>query len=139
MEWEFLFIRRNIKMTQIKQYITWQRLWSGKDVGADVSANINNNWNYPGREITCIELPYGFVEHDKRLLAIIEYPENVYEQEELDKMYNSISSWVAIKIKPTKAVELCNEWYPAHEGEDPYFELDSDGFTIVDNRPDVDY
>ena len=119
----------------IKQYLAWQRLWNGTNVGVDISAQINKNWNYPGREITCTELSYGYVEMDKRLLAIIEYTDGDYDTEDIDKMYNSMIPWVATQITPTKAVELCNGWYPAPEGEDDYFTLDVDGFTLIDGRP----
>ncbi len=111
-------------------------MWSGRNVGVDVSANINNNWNYEGRKITCTELSYGYVANDKRLLAIIEYDDSQYEQEEIDKMYASIAPWVATKITPTKAVELCNVWYPLQEGDtEAYFSLAEDDFSIIDNRP----
>ncbi len=122
-------------MTIIKQYVTWQRLFAGKNIGTDISANINNNWDYEGRKITCTELSYGNVDTDKRLLAIVSYDDSQYDKVDIEKMYSSVASWVATKITPTKAVELCNKWYPSPEGEDDYFSLDSDDFTIVDDRP----
>ena len=120
-------------MAIVKQYITWQRLWNGSKVGTDVSANINNNWNYPGREITCTELPYGYVAGDKRLLAIVEYNDADYEADVLQRMWDAINPWVYCKVTPIEAVALCNDWYPS-EGE-AYFTLDTDGFTIIDGRP----
>jgi len=121
-------------MAQIKQYITWQRLWNGSDVGVDLSAQINKNWNYPGREITCIELPYGYLEFDKRLIAIIEYDDEQYSDEVIDRAYKSLNPWLAVKQTPENIIILLNTWYQAPEGEEPYFSLDEDGFTIKDRR-----
>ena len=120
-------------MTMIKQYLTWQRLWNGTDVGVDISAQINKNWNYPGREIICTELGYGFLEKDKRLIAIVEYDDENYSEEVINRAYQSLMPWLAMKKTPEEIIALLNEWYPS-EGDD-YFSLDEDGFSIVDNRP----
>jgi len=118
-----------------KYYITWQRLWVGKNVGTDISANVNNNWNYDGHPITCTELPYGYVDADKRLLAIIEYDDTYYDSEAIKRLTDSLLPWAYTEINANKALSLCNEWYPAPEGEADYFTLDTDGFTLIDNRP----
>lgn len=123
-------------MTIQKQYLTWQRCFIGSRVGTDVSANINNNWNYEGREITCTELSFGNVETDKRLLAIVQYDDADYEVEVIDKMYASTAPWLGTKVTADEALVLCNDWYPAPEGVEAYFTLAADGFTLVDGRPE---
>jgi hypothetical protein len=118
-----------------KQYITWQRLWNGTNVGVDPSAQINNNWNYGGaRKVTCTELSYGHVPEDSRLLAIVEFDDAEHDPQNQGRFFDSLSPWVGTKITPQKALSLCNEWYPS--GEDPaYFTLDVDNFTLIDGRP----
>lgn len=118
-----------------KYYITWQRLWVGRNVGTDISANVNNNWDYNGKEIKCTELSYGYVNADKRLLAIMEYDDTYYDAEAIKRLNDSLIPWAKEKINPNKACSLCNKWYPAPEGTDPYFTLDTDGFTLIDGRP----
>lgn len=78
--------------------------------------------------------------NDKRRLAIIEYDSSQVDDSLVDRFVNNYSHHSFIRITPTKAVELLNEWYPIDEtvfepiDGTQYFELDSDEFTIIDER-----
>lgn len=87
-------------------------------------------------KINFTPLGYGEIPNeDMRMLAIIEYDETEITVEVLNKFYTNFSMFCFTESTPQNAVELCNKWYPAPEGEDNYFSLDTDGFTIIDNRP----
>lgn len=115
----------------MKQYITWQTFWLSKQEGRHIDSNVYMNWNYETNPITCQTLGYGNTNNDKRQLAIIEIPDNVYNSDVIERFWRSLDVFAAEQITPTKALELCNEWY----GIDS-FELDVDGFTLIDKRPD---
>ena len=36
---------------------------------------------------------------------------------------------------PAETITLLNQMYPPADGDDDYFSLDQDGWTIIDNRP----
>ncbi len=120
----------------MKQYITWQTFWLSRQEGRHIDANINNNWNYEDNPITCEVLGYGNVNNDKRQLAILDIPE-VYDEDVISRFYRSLDVFAIEQITPEKALELCNEWYADSElieGKETPFELDEDGFTLIDNR-----
>lgn len=121
----------------MKIYITWQTFWISKTEGRHIDANIELNWNYETNPITIETSGYGNVSFDKRHLAILDIPDNVYNADVIDRFYRSLDVFAAEQITPTKALELCNEWYanaPLIEGKTTPFELDTDGFTLIDNR-----
>jgi hypothetical protein len=73
------------------------------------------------------ETGFGNTNNDKRILGIIEYDDSFTK---IDRYIDNYSSYSFVRITPEKALELCNEWM----GEG-MFELGSDGFTLIDNRP----
>lgn len=120
----------------MKQYITWQTFWISRTEGRHIDSNVYMNWNYETNPITCQTLGYGNVEFDKRQLAILDIPE-VYDADVVDRFYRSLDVFACEPITPQKALTLCNEWYadaPLIEGKELPFELDEDGFTLIDNR-----
>lgn len=77
------------------------------------------------------ETGYGNTGTDKRLIGTIEYDETVVSEELLTKFINKFSYHSFTIITDTKALELCNTWYPSEDT--PYFTIDSG--NLVDNRP----
>ena len=123
----------------MKTYITWQTLWLNNQEGRHIDANVNLNWNYEGRPITCECLGYGRVPMDNRMLAIIEIPDNQYSGATINRFWKSIDVFASEQITPQEALDLCNLWYadsPLKEGKLVPFELDIDGFSLIDNRDD---
>lgn len=119
-----------------KQYITWQTFWLSNQEGRHIDANIKLNWNYETNPIACEVLGYGNTANDKRHLAIVDIPD-VYDEDVVSRFYRSLDAFAAEQIEPTKALSLCNEWYANSElieGKETPFELDEDGFTLIDNR-----
>lgn len=119
-----------------KVYITWQTFWISRTEGRHIDANIKLNWNYETNPITIETLGYGNIESDKRHLAILDIPES-YDVDVVDRFYRSLDVFAIAPITPQKALTLCNEWYvdaPLIEGKTTPFELDTDGFTLIDNR-----
>jgi len=108
----------------VKEYITYARKWINKGIWQDPSYETNTQWN---NIVFLTETSFGNTENDKRFLATIEYDENF---DKIDRYINNYSSYSFTRITPAKALELCIEWY----GED-MFELDVDGFTLIDKRP----
>ena len=121
-------------MVTIKKYITWNRFEIRHNVFADPDNSINRLWEL----ITFTGLPYGEVQlathKDMRRIAILEYDDNDINSDVFTKFMNNYSNFCFTEETPTKIIELLNEWYPNSEGEN-YFSLDSDGFTIIDNKP----
>ena len=114
----------------MKQYITWQTFWENRQQGRHIDANINMNWNYEVNPITCKCLSYGNISTDKRMLAVLDIPDS-YIQEVKDRFYRSLYCFASEQVTAVEALALCIEWY----GEDT-FELDEDGFTLIDLRPE---
>ena len=114
----------------MKQYITWQVFWLNSQEGRHIDANVNMNWNYEVDPISCECLSYGNVPSDKRMLAILDLPDS-YKVPARNRLYKSLDAFAAEDVTPEQALALCLEWY----GEGT-FELDADGFTLVDLRPD---
>lgn len=111
-------------MTMIKQYITWTRKWINKGMWQDPSYEANTQWNGTVKMTeTCFNGGYD----DTRFIGIIEYDDSFTK---IDRYINNYSSYSFNMITTDKALELCTEWY----GEG-MFELDSDGFTLLDKRP----
>lgn len=120
----------------MKQYITWQTFWLSRTEGRHIDANIKLNWNYDTNPITIETLGYGNVEFDKRHLAILDIPE-YYDDDVVNRFYRSLDVFACESITPQKALTLCNKWYTDSElieGKTTPFELDKDGFTLIDNR-----
>lgn len=121
----------------MKQYITWQTFWISNTEGRHIDANINNNWNYENNPITIEVLGYGNTNTDKRQLAIIDIPDEVYSESVLNRFWRSLDVFACEQILPIKALSLCNEWYADGElieGKETPFELDEDNFSLIDNR-----
>lgn len=112
----------------MKQYITWQTFWLNNQEGRHIDANINNNWNYE-EPITFEHTPIGQTSPDKRQVGILNIPDS-YKVEVVDRLYRSLDVFAVETILPEKALELALEKYG--EGS---FELDADGFSLVDLRP----
>ena len=121
----------------MKTYITWQTFWLSRQEGRHIDSNVFMNWNYKNNPITCKTLGLGNASDDKRQLAIIEIPEDVYNNDVLNRFWRSLDVFASEQITPTEALNLCNEWYSNSElieGKTTPFELDEDEFTLIDNR-----
>jgi len=110
----------------IKKYVTWTGFYADNRFIVHPTFEIKELWN---GVISFKETSYGNTETDKRYLGIIEYDDNL-KQEVLDRFIFNFSKNAMFIITPEKALELCNEWYGN------YFELNKDGFTLIDNRPE---
>lgn len=130
----------------VKSYFLWIPFNLGDGYNAHVKPVFDNNFTFWG---SVTETPYtgGNLGADPRYLGIIEtnkwaqlntqLPEGVTP---LDLIKQNLSPFSITMITPARALELCNVWYPVKAGDEAqfpngYFELDVDGFTIVDNRP----
>jgi hypothetical protein len=61
----------------------------------------------------------------------------VYNEEVVSRFYRSLDCFAVDTIEPSKALQLCNEWYAdidLIECKEITFELDEDEFTLIDNR-----
>lgn len=121
-----------------KRYITWIPYKVSHNTIAHIKPVLDSNWS---DVVTITETPYGKVSGDPRMLGIVEgnFTALTAVQPEGDTILDRIKAsaspfYVQIVATAQEAVDYCNQWYPS--GEDPaYFELDVDGFSIVDNRP----
>ena len=66
---------------------------------------------------------------DARYLGVIEIDDSHDKEHLLERMFNGMSHYEFIEKTPAEALALANEWHG--EGS---FELDTDGFTLVDLR-----
>lgn len=115
----------------VKQYITWTDLWKDNFWKTNFDIQLKKLWS---KVVSVEKLEYnGTNNDDARKIAIIEFDDSMSDNAKT-RFINNFSGWCFFKITPQDAVDLCNEWYPAPEGEDDYFSLDADGFTIVDRR-----
>ena len=113
----------------MKQYITYTRFLTRNN-----REDPTNAMNYLWKDIFSItETAYnGLGNSDARFIAILEYEDTV-EQKLIDRMMLNFTYHMFTMVTPEKALEFCNEWYPSDT--DAYFALDSDNFTLIDNRP----
>lgn len=118
-------------MTLVKEYITWVAFHNNNGI-THINPNMTKNWVF----VTTTELNYGNTETDKRRLGIVEYDDTEFLQKHKDRYIVEGSPFGVTFKTPQEAVDLCNEWYPAPGSEADYFELGSDDFTIIDNRPE---
>lgn len=109
----------------IKQYVTWTKRYDSA-----------RNFSHPDNAMKA--LWGGVVEFkptfsgngvDQRNLAILEYADDF---EHADRFANNFSDYSLVLVTPLEACALLNKWFP---NEIPYFVLQEDGFTIIDNRP----
>lgn len=126
-----------------KQYITWTRDWVASYYAMDLSEKIKKQWQInPDVFVGIEDTPYNGQDIDPRLISIIDYPEAFTLKPELKNKFirnYSYGDYVMTEISPEEAVDLCNKWYPAPEGEEAYFKLAEDGFTLIDNMPRPEY
>ena len=114
-----------------KQYLTWTRNHMKHDFLQDPYNAVHNLWVSGNKPlINYTEFGYGCTENDARMLAYIEYDDAIMDEELLERFRLNFCYHAFKFITEEKALELVIEWH----GE--YFELDTDGFTIIDNRPE---
>lgn len=75
---------------------------------------------------------------DARMLGIVEYDDK-YQDEFENKFLMNYDYHCMLEVTVNKALELANRWYPQFEADDgtmtDSFVLDTDGFTLIDQRP----
>jgi len=117
----------------IKKYVEWTPSLNANRVWQDIHDELNELWmnvftivylDIDGRNIT-----------DARRLAILECDSQATYDKLIDRLIENMGKYALRVIDVDTALTHANEWYPAPEGEDPYFSLDTDGFTLIDNRP----
>ena len=123
-----------------KRYITWIPFRVSHNTIAHIKPVLDSNWS---DVVTITETPYGRVSGDPRMLGIIEgnFSQINAVQPEGDTLLDRIKASVApfyVQVVGTaqEAVDYCNSWYPPADGDNDYFSLDVDGFTLIDNRPE---
>jgi hypothetical protein len=103
----------------IKQYITWDRFKVSESQYIHPTFGVENLFI----GIKFNEL--GFCDGQDKYLGYMEGDEAIIlEVIDYFKIHN------IIEITPEQALQFCIDWYNSTD-----FELDTDGFTIIDNRP----
>jgi len=95
-------------------------------VFADPDAEFDYLWSPSSFEQTS----FGDTEGDRRLIGILHIDDTHDREDLIEKMMSKFASYTFSKITAEEALALCIKWY----GD--YFEMDSDGFAIIDDRPD---
>ena len=106
-----------------KEYITWTKKYEAPRCFSHPEDGIKALWN------GVVEFKHvlsGNEKVDMRNLATIEYASDF---DKVDRFLNNFGSYSLVSITKEKALALAIEWH----GE--YFQFDTDGFTIIDNRP----
>jgi len=114
-----------------KYYVTYDRKWIGANSYSDPEDEFNYLWSPSSFEQTS----FVGTEGDKRLIGIVHLSDKHDKPSCIEKINRKFQAYTFTDVTPEEVVLLCNGWYPAPEGEEVYFTLDVDGFTIIDNRP----
>jgi len=117
-------------MAQI--YVTWRPNKKNDNRYDHVASYID--WFPDG--VTFQELSYsdGGVDDARSYLGIATYPDS-YKPKDFSDLKELSHLFVVDFVAIQNLLVLLNGWYPPQGDDDPYFSLDVDGFTIVDNFP----
>jgi len=125
-------------MAIIKKYVTYTPFVVSTRHMTHPTESVNRLWK---DVITFTETNIVGTDEDSRMLGIVEYDDK-YQDEFANKFIPNYSYHCMLEITVEKALELANRWYPQFEDEEQVkhdsFELDADGFTLVDKRPELD-
>ena len=110
-----------------KQYVTYVRFLENIQYMRDPTKEFGHKWN-PSRFVECPLVGTG---DDARLVGYIELDESHDNEKLINRLLGEFAHHGFVLKTPEEVLELSNEWYG--EGS---FELDEDGFTIKDLRPE---
>jgi hypothetical protein len=113
-------------MALITKYITWTPKYVRKNEYEHPDKAVHSLWN---NVLTYAETSYSGGTNDLRHVALVEYDEAKLSNTAFQRFLFNFSEYAFYVETPNRIIELLTEWY----GD--YFELDTDGITIIDNRP----
>lgn len=111
----------------VKRYVLWETLWTNNG-GAHPGMQAEMNW-HKQTNLRFQETAYGGNSIDGRYLGKVDG----VLLADLPKFLDSMRVFNMKEITVQEAIDFCNRCYPSES--DPYFTLDDDGFTLIDNRP----
>jgi hypothetical protein len=118
-------------MVATKIYVTWNAFLV-KSLGGVHALHPEQAISTLWPDMTFTALAYGNTSTDKRMLGILEYDTDNFSEDALARFWKNFGYFTLTEITVSKALELCNEWYP---NEPAYFSLAEDEFTLIDGRP----
>lgn len=119
----------------IKKYITW----NPKKINENVYRHPTSYKTWIPNNVDIIETGYyeesstSLIE-DRLYIGIVECPDD-YENQDFDNLKTISGDFKIEYTTPQETITKLNNIYPAPEGEDDYFTLDQDEFTLIDTRP----
>lgn len=120
----------------VQRYITW----TPKKISDNEYKHPNtDNPRFPD-DVTITETRYyhqpqsGLIE-ERIYLGILTYPQGWFSTINLERLRQAADRFNIIPRTPVEVIDYLNSTYPSPDGENDYFSLDVDEFTIIDNTP----
>lgn len=126
-----------------KTYVTWMSFWVKGAFAVHPTSTVERNWSehFTWEEnITDKGTSINGTGIDHRHLAVLSWDDSTTNSVKIQDFKTNMGVFAFKQKTVNEALALANTWYPVKSGDeasfpDGYFELDTDNFTIIDNRP----
>ena len=115
-----------------KKYFIWKRVKQNDRFYSHPNTNHKRRDRWKEKSIIIQEYPY---QQNGWYLGHIEWDNDIVTAAQIKEHADDFVNYEIQAKTPIEVIDTLNNFYPPEDGDNLYFSLDTDEFTIIDNRP----